>query len=143
MKPTECARGHDVPVATCDACRAAAAVTGFLQTLARHPDPEPLPDADDLYRRARIVERLFHAPAPVERAMRRLQLAQLLAILVSAVALGAWLLRTGTAAVQQLPLPALLSAALASPQTLAIAAGAVVLTAALPLLLALPLLVED
>jgi hypothetical protein len=129
MKPTE--------------CRDTAAVTAFLQTLARQPDPEPLPDADDLYRRARIVERLFHAPVPVERAMRRLQLAQLLAILVSAGTLGAWLLRTGTEAVQQLPLPSLLSAALASPQTLAIAAGAVVLTTALPLLLALPLLVED
>jgi hypothetical protein len=75
--------------------------------------------------------------------MRRLQLAQLLAILVSAVALGAWLLRAGTEAVQQLPLPALIGAALASPQTLAIAAGAVVLTTALPLLLALPLLAED
>ena len=123
--------------------RDSAAVTGFLQTLARERDDRPLPDADDLYRRARIVERLFHAPVPVERAMRRLQLAQLLAILVSAVALGAWLLRTGTEAVQQLPLPSLLSAALASPQTLAIAAGAVVLTTALPLLLALPLLVED
>jgi hypothetical protein len=139
MKPTECARGHEVPVATCDACREAAAVTSFLSTLARERDPRPLPDADDLYRRARIVERLFHAPVPVERAMRRLQLAQLLAILVSAVALGAWLLRVTADAAQQLPLPALLT----SPQAIAIALGAAALAAALPLLLALPLLVED
>ena len=139
MKPTECARGHEVPVATCDACRDAAAVTSFLETLARERDPEPLPDADELFRRARIVERLFHAPAPVERAIRRLQLFELLAIVVSAMTLGAWLLRVTADAAQQLPLPALLS----SPQAIAVALGAAALAAALPLLLALPLLVED
>jgi hypothetical protein len=130
MKPTD------------DAGRATEAVAAYLAALARQRDPEPLPDADALYRRARIVERLFHAPAPVERAMRRLQLLQLLAMLISALALGAWLLRAGTEAVQQLPLPSLL-AGLVSPQAFAIAAGAAVLATALPLLLAWPLLAED
>lgn len=161
MKTMDCAREREVATAArasrlegtlrehvlgCAACQETAAVAGFLSALARQPDQTALPDAADLYRRARIVERLFHEPAPVERAMRRLALAEILGILVSAMAVGTWLIRTGADMAQQLSQTpaALLVRSLASPQAIAITLAVAALAATLPLLLAWPLLrVED
>jgi hypothetical protein len=138
-----CDRGHEAPLPDCASCHETALVAGFLTTLARQPEQTPLPDAAELLRRARVVERLFHAPAPVERAMRRLALAELLGIGVSAIALGAWLVRAAAGTLHDSALPSLLGSALASPQTIAVALGAAAVAAALPLLLAWPLLAED
>jgi hypothetical protein len=143
MKSLGCGVEHELAAPGCAACRETAAVAGYLTSLAAERVETPLPDAAELFRRARIVERLFHAPEPVERAMRRLALLELVGIGVSAMALGAWLLQAWGEALQQSPLPSLLGALLGSPQPIALALGAAALAAALPLLLALPLLAED
>ena len=117
-----------------------------MNALARQPDLAALPDPADLYRRARIVERLFHEPAPVERAMRRLALAEILGILVSAMAVGTWLVRAGTDMAQRFSETpgAVLVTSLASPQAIVVTLALATLAASLPLLLAWPLLrVED
>jgi len=161
MKAIDCAREREVAAAAresrldgalrehvwqCPACRETAAVAGFLTVLARQPEETPLPDAGDLYRRARLVERLFHAPAPVEQAMRRLALAEVLGILVSAMALGTWLVGAGADMLQRLSQTpgALLLTALAPSHLIAAMLALALLAASLPLLVAWPLLrVED
>jgi hypothetical protein len=106
MKHRDCAQAHAIAAAVrdsrlsaplrehilgCDVCRETASVTGFLATLAAQPDERPLPDAGDLYRRAQLATRLFGEPAPLDRALRRLALAEVLGVSVSGVALLSWL----------------------------------------------------
>jgi hypothetical protein len=67
--------------------RDSAVVTAFLRGLAREPQRAALPTAAELYRRARLLNRLFGQPAPVEHAMRRLALADVLGVLVTGGAL--------------------------------------------------------
>jgi hypothetical protein len=102
MKHRDCEREHEVAAAVrdarvsaplrehilgCGVCREIASVTGFLSALAAQPDERPLPDAGDLYRRAQLASRLFGEPAPLERALRQLALAEVLGVSVGGVAL--------------------------------------------------------
>ncbi len=85
-----------------------AAVTGYLRRLAREPQDRALPLPGDLYRRARLLDRLFGEPAPVRQAMRRLALADVLGVLVASSALVLSLAWAGAAVAERVlswPLP--------------------------------------
>jgi hypothetical protein len=83
--------------------RDAAVVTGFLRRLAQEPPEVALPPASDLYRRARLLDKLFGEPTPIQAAMRRLALADVLGVLLAGAALITWLAWAGAGMAQRVP----------------------------------------
>jgi len=127
--------------ATCTDCAETVRVAGLLRALAAQDLRTPLPEAAEIYRRARLVERLFGGAEAGERAARSVVLAEALAFLALAAGLVVWLAASWTELAARLstgqprwlessPAP---SAAFAWI-VLASAAGALMLLAMLPIL---------
>jgi hypothetical protein len=135
---------------SCRACGEAASVTGFLQTLAEGSDaaalPAALPDPSDVYRRARLAARLFRVePPPVERAIRRLALAEALGIGATGAALLSLIAWAGNDLWQRIAdsLGAGLLGGAAVPQAAVSFVAVSLVAASVSLLAMLPLLREE